>query len=279
MKYVNASLAALCCTLSLYLAAPSAYAQNAADSANKTAARGKMPAVPTVNGKQLPKPLIDAAVAAAIERGQPDSAELRQGIYDNLVTLELLDQAAQKAGMDKRSEVAAQIQLARATTLANAYVANYVKNHPISDAVIQREYDKARSQAANEKEYRARHILVDSREQAQKIIDKLKKGDKFEELAKESKDEGSKASGGELGWVSPKGLVKPFAEAMVALKKGEITQTPVKTDFGYHVIELEDIRDVQIPSLEAVKAQFQRELQQRQVSELIAQLRKNATIK
>ena len=148
---------------------------------------------------------------------------------------------------------------------------------PITDADVQKAYDEQKAKAGS-KEFRARHILVDKEEEAKAIVDQLKKGAKFEELAKRSKDTGSAANGGDLDWASPDGFVKPFSDAMTKLEKGKITETPVQTQFGWHVIRLDDVRDAQFPPLAQVQGQIREALQQQRVQEFAAELQKKAKI-
>jgi peptidyl-prolyl cis-trans isomerase C len=231
----------------------------------------------TVNGKAIPKSRADAMMAGPRAQGQPDSDELRKAVKDNLVRLEVLSQAATKKGIDKNTEVQGALDLARQNVLANAYLFDYAKTHPISDEVIKKEYDAIRA-ALGDKEYKARHILVKEESEAKDLIAKLKKGDRFEDLAKQSLDPGSKDKGGDLGWASPAAYVKPFAEAMVKLEKGKYTESPVKSDFGWHVIQLDDIKDAKIPTLEEAKAGLANRLRERAVQQHIEELVKAAKI-
>jgi peptidyl-prolyl cis-trans isomerase C len=202
---------------------------------------------------------------------------LREAIKKDLIGREVLIDAADKQGFGTRAEVKAQIDNARQSIIINAMLADYLQKNPVKDSDIQAEYDKFKAQVGD-KEYHSRHILVATEAEAKDIIVKLKAGGKFEELAKVSKD-GSAANGGDLDWASAGSFVKPFSDAMVALKKGEFTQTPVKTDFGYHVIKLEDTRSAKIPSLEEVKPKVAESLQQQKLSQLRENLMKKATIK
>jgi peptidyl-prolyl cis-trans isomerase C len=152
-----------------------------------------------------------------------------------------------------------------------------LKKSPVTDAQVQAEYDKQKA-AAGQKEYRVRHILVEKEDDAKGIIEKLKKGEKFEELAKVSKDPGSAAKGGELDWAGPDAYVKPFSEAMMKLEKGKFTEQPVQSQFGWHVIQLEDVRDAQFPPLTQVNAQIRESLQQKRVQAFVEDLRKKAKV-
>ncbi|HQR72918.1 MAG TPA: peptidylprolyl isomerase, partial [Burkholderiaceae bacterium] len=165
----------------------------------------------------------------------------------------------------------------RQNTLIQALLRDEMEKNPITDAQIQAEYDKQKASVGS-KEYRARHILVDKQDEAVVIIEQLKKGTKFEELAKKSKDTGSATNGGDLDWAAPDAYVQPFSEALMKLKKGETTEVPVQTQFGWHVIRLEDVRDTQFPPLEQVAPQIRESLQQQKVQAFVANLTKGAKI-
>lgn len=234
-------------------------------------------AVATVNGKAIPKNRADALVNAQTAQGQSDTEELRKAIREELVRREIIVQEAQKKGYDKKSEIQGQMELARQGVLINAYLGEYVRTHPITEDAIKKEYDAIKQQLGD-KEYKARHILVEKEDEAKDIIAKLKKGDKFEDLAKQSKDPGSKERGGDLGWAAPSSYVKPFSEAMMKLAKGKFTETPVKTDFGYHVILLEDSRELKLPPVDEAKAQLAQRLQQQMVEKHVMELRGKAKV-
>jgi peptidyl-prolyl cis-trans isomerase C len=231
----------------------------------------------TVNGKAIPESRADAMMAGPRAQGQPDSDDLRKAVRDNLIRLEVLSQAASKKGIDKNAEVQGAMDLARQNVLANAYLFDYAKSHPISDEALKKEYDAIRA-ALGDKEYKARHILVKDESEANDIIAKLKKGDRFEDLAKVSLDPGSKDKGGDLGWASPASYVKPFADAMVKLEKGKFTETPVKSDFGWHVIQLDDVKDAKIPTFEEAKAGLANRLREKAIQQHIESLVKAAKV-
>lgn len=233
--------------------------------------------VATVNGKAIPAAKVDQMVKQVVAQGQqPDSPQLREMVKKELIGREVMIQEADKQGFGTKPEVKAAIENARQSIIINAMLADYVKKNPVKDTEIKAEYDKYKA-AMGDKEYHSRHILVATEQEAKDIIAKLKAGGKFEELAKVSKD-GSANNGGDLGWMTPGKLVKPFADAMVALKNGEITQTPVKTEFGYHVIKLEESRATKLPSLEEVKGQVAEALQQRKIAAFRDELTKKAKI-
>lgn len=255
---------------------------NAAEKAAK-APTGK--SVVTVNGVAIPQAAYDLIANQAKQRGAPDGPDLEKEIKNRLIQAELLSQAAKKKGLERNPEVAqqlgmaqVQLELARSQILASAYIGDFLKAHPISDADIKAEYDTLVKANAGKKEYKARHILVKDEKDAKDIIERLKKGEKFEDLAKLSIDEGSKAQGGELGWSNPAGYVEPFAKALTTLVTGTYTQTPVQTQYGYHVIQLDDIRDIKIPSLDEVKPQVTQRLQGKLVEQHIQTLAKGAKI-
>lgn len=230
-----------------------------------------------VNGKPVPSSRADVMVKQLTAQGQPDSPQLRDMVKQELINREILIQEADKLGLSNSAEVKNQVEIARQSIAIRALVQDYMKKNPVKDSEIQAEYDKFKAQAGD-KEYHARHILVEKEEDAKGIIAKLKGGAKFEELAKQSKDPGSAANGGDLDWASPASYVKPFSDAMVGLKKGQITETPVQTQFGYHVIKLEDVRDAKIPALEEVKPQIAESLQQKKLQAYQEDLRKKAKI-
>ena len=231
----------------------------------------------TVNGQPISQSMYDAFVAEQKAQGAPDSPELQGAVKEELVRREILAQEAKKKGLDKKSEIQGQVELAKQAVLIRAYLADYVRAHPVSDAQLKTEYENIKANLGTT-EYKPRHILVEKEEDAKAIIAKLDKGEKFTELAKQSKDPGSKDKGGELGWSSPSSFVKPFGEALGKLKKGEYTKAPVKTDFGYHVIQLDDSRPLTPPPFEQVKPQLQQRAGQQQVESLVKELRGKAKV-
>jgi peptidyl-prolyl cis-trans isomerase C len=233
--------------------------------------------VATVNGKPIPQSRFDTIMNSQAAQGQPDTPQLRDAIRERLIRIELLGQEAEKKGVDKKPEVAAQIAMTRQDVLIGAYLQDYVKAHPVTDDMIKAEYETLRK-TLGEKEYKARHILVDNEDEAKAIIVKLKAGAKFEDLAKDSKDPGSKERGGDLGWSNKASYVKPFSDAMSALEKGKFTETPVKSDYGYHIIQLEDVRDMKAPALDEIKPQLTQRLQQQMIEKHIVDLRAKAKV-
>jgi peptidyl-prolyl cis-trans isomerase C len=233
--------------------------------------------VATVNGVAIPKAYVDVIVNAQVQQGTPDSDELRASITDRLVELEVLAQAARKKKLDKGPELKAQLEIQRLQALANAYMQDYAKNHPVTDEMAKAEYDRLRAKSGD-KDYKARHILVDTEDEAKDIIAKLKKGEKFEDLAKASKDTGTKDKGGELDWNTADSYVKPFSDAVVKLEKGQYTDTPVQTQFGWHVIRLDDTRPAQYPEFDEVKDQLKQSMQQPELQKMVKAMRDKAMI-
>jgi len=233
--------------------------------------------VAVVNSKPIPKTREEAWAKQLQQQGQQDTPELRKMIKEELIRREVFLQEAQKRGLPDQPEVKFQIDIQRQNTLIQALMRDELKKNPITDAQIQAEYDKQKG-AASQKEYRVRHILVEKEDEAKGIIDKLKKGEKFEDLAKVSKDPGSAAKGGELDWAGPDSYVKPFSEAMMKLEKGKYTDAPVQSQFGWHVIQLDDVRDAQFPPLTQVSNQIRENLQQQRIQGFVEDLRKKAKV-
>ncbi len=252
------------------LAAPLAFAQAPAKGAAATPAAA--PAAAAAGKELYPKAYFDFLLKERLAQGQPDSPELRNAVRDELNTRELLVREAKKKGLDKTPEIKNQMDLTAQTVLVRAYVNDWVKAHPIPDAQLKQEYDKIKAQIGD-REYKVRHILVDKEDDAKQIVVSLQKGEKFEKLAEQSKDPGSKANGGDLDWNAPSNFVKPFSDAMVKLEKGKFTAQPVQTQFGWHVIRLDDVRDAKVPSFEEVKPQLMQRLQSQHLDAYFKELR------
>jgi peptidyl-prolyl cis-trans isomerase C len=231
----------------------------------------------TVNGVAIPQTLADIFIAEQKAQGAPDSPELKKAVREELIRRELLIQEAKKAGLDKKPEVAAQAEAARQAFFVRAYVQDYVKKNPISDAQLKTQYEAIKTQLGTT-EYKTRHILVKNEDDAKAIIANLKKGAKFEELAKQSIDPGSKDNGGDLGWASAGNFVKPFSDGLTSLSKGKYTEIPVKTEFGYHVILLEDSRPLSVPPFEEIKPRLLQQAQSQQINKLVDGLRAKAKV-
>lgn len=231
----------------------------------------------TVNGQAIPQYVADAFVNEQKAQGAKDDPEFRNAVKEELVRRELLVTEAKKKGLDKKSEIMGQMEIAKQAILIRAFIADYIKANPVSDAQLKKDYDAFKAQLGST-EYKARHILVEKEDEAKAIIAKLDKGDKFADLAKQSKDPGSKDKGGELGWSIPGAFVKPFADAMVKLEKGKYSKEPVKSDFGYHVILLEDSRNLTPPPFEQLKPQLTQRANQQKIEQLIEELRGKAKV-
>jgi len=210
--------------------------------------------------------------------GRPVTPEMQGQLREEIVAREVFMQEAQKQGLDATDDYRNQLELARQAILIRALFENYRKTNAVSEADIKAEYDKFVA-ANGGKEFKARHILVETEDQAKKIMADLKKGTKFEDIAKkQSKDPGSGANGGDLDWANPASFVPEFSEAMIKLKKGETTAAPVKTQFGYHIIRVDDIRQAQLPKLEEVQPQITQQLQQQRLQKYQEELRAKAKV-
>ena len=218
--------------------------------------------VTTVNGKPVPKARVEALMQQATRQGQPRTPELETQVRDEVVLREMFMQEAVKRRLSTTDEYKKQIEMARQSILIRELFSDFQKKNPVTDADIKAEYDKYTQQVTGN-EYRARHILVEKEDEAKALLTQLKNGAKFEDLAKKnSKDPGSGQNGGDLDWANPTSYVPPFSEALVKLKKGETTTAPVKTDFGYHIIRLDDVRAAKPQSLEEMKPQLSQHLNQ-----------------
>jgi peptidyl-prolyl cis-trans isomerase C len=269
MHKIPRLLAALVMSAAVF-AAPVALAQ---DAPKAKAAAPKAEAAAAAKSKELyPQGFYDFMLKQRLSQGQPDTPELRAAVRDELNTRELLVREAKKQGVDKNPAVKTEMDLASQTVVVRTYMADYLKAHPVSDEALHKEYDAIRSQIGD-KEYKVRHILVEKEDDAKEIIVLLQKGEKFEKLAERSKDTGSKINGGDLDWNAPANFVKPFSDAMVALPKGKFTTVPVQTQFGWHVIEVDDIRDAKVPPFDEVKPQLAQRMQGQIVDAYLKDLR------
>jgi peptidyl-prolyl cis-trans isomerase C len=238
----------------------------------------KEPPLAKVNGVAVPASRMELLMQEQRSRGAPDNAQTRQMLREELVNREVVAQEAQRAGFAKKPEVQTQLDLARQQIMVGAYLRDWVQKHPVSDDEVQKEYDRAKSQTGD-KEYRARHILVDTEDEAKTLIGQLKKGSSFAELAqKNSKDPGSKERGGDLDWNVPAAFDKTFSDAMIGLDKGKFTEAPVHTRFGYHIIQLDDVRQTKFPALAEVKPRIQQQITQQKIEELVRGLRAKAKV-
>jgi peptidyl-prolyl cis-trans isomerase C len=274
----------ICLSLSVALAALTGCAKDSAPTASSPSSPGKVGnPIAVVNGVAIPGEIVDVIIAEQHAQGGPEDPNMRESMKDSirgeLVRRALLEQDAVKAGIHKRPDTLIRQDLARQNALIRDFVQDWTKNNAPTDAELAQEYEKIKASMGEQKEYHARHILLKTEQEAKTAISRLDKGAKFAELAKRSLDPGSKDSGGDLGWADPTMFAPPFAEAMTALSKGKYSATPVKTNYGYHVILLEDVRELQHPPLDEVKPELQQRLQQTRWQEYIEQLEKNADVK
>jgi peptidyl-prolyl cis-trans isomerase C len=234
--------------------------------------------VAIVNGKAVPTSRVEALAQQIAASGRPVDDEVRAQIKEEVVLREIFMQEAQKRGIAASEEYKSQMELARQTILIRALFAQYQKQNPVTDAEVKAEFDKFAAANAG-KEYRARHILVEKEDEAKALIASIKGGAKFEDVArKQSKDPGSGANGGDLDWAAAGSYVAEFSEAMVKLDKGQMTQAPVRSQFGWHIIRVDDIRDAQLPSFEEIKPQIAQQMQQQKLAEFQKTLREKAKV-
>jgi peptidyl-prolyl cis-trans isomerase C len=234
--------------------------------------------VAIVNGKAVPKARVDALALQLSRSGRPVTAEMQGQIREEVIAREVFMQEAEKLGLSSTDDFKVQMELARQSILIRELFADYQKKNPVTDADLKGEYDKFVA-ANGGKEYKARHILVEKEDEAKAIIASLKKGGKFEDIAKkQSKDPGSGANGGDLDWANPSSYVPEFSEAMAKLNKGQLTDTPVKTQFGYHVIRVDDIRTAKLPAFEELKPQIAQQMQQQKLAAFQQGLRDKAKV-
>ncbi|GAB1386818.1 peptidylprolyl isomerase [Melaminivora sp.] len=231
-----------------------------------------------VNGKAVPKERADALKQQLERSGRPITPDIEGQIKEEVIAREIFMQEAQKRGLEAAQDYKAQMELARQTILIRELFADYQKTNPVTDAEIKAEYDKFAAANAG-KEYKASHILVEKEDEAKAILAALKKGGKFEDIAKkQSKDPGSGTRGGDLGWANPGSYVPEFTEALVKLEKGKTTPAPVKSQFGWHIIRLDDTREAELPKLDDVKPQIAQQLQQQKLMKFQEELRAKAKV-
>lgn len=231
-----------------------------------------------VNGKAVPKARVDSLALQVAKSGRPVTPEIQSQLREEVIAREVFMQEAEKLGLSSSDDFKTQMELARQTILIRALFADYQLKNKVTDADLKVEYDKF-SAANGGKEYKARHILVEKEADAKAIIASIKKGGKFEDIAKkQSKDPGSGANGGDLDWANPGSYVAEFTEAMLKLNKGQMTETPVKTQFGFHIIRVDDVRTAQLPAFEELKPQIAQQLEQQRLAAFQQGLREKAKI-
>lgn len=270
MKYrLTVVLAALLSSLTLPAVAATPKPAAAAPAGGTTLA--------TVNGKAIPASRADAVIRNQQQQGRQVDDNMRAVVKEELIRREVVAQEAQKKGLDKNPEFQTELDMMRQEMLVRAYVLDFIKTNQVSEEQIKQEYEAQRAQAGN-KEYKVRHILVKTEERAKELIGKLQAGAKFEDLAKESEDQGSKDKGGDLDWLLPTGLPKPLADVVTKLEKGKFTATPVQSQMGYHIFRVDDVRDWKAPTLDEKKGQLHQFLQQQALEKRVAELRKAAKV-
>ena len=231
-----------------------------------------------VNGVTIPQSRLDFIIKARTSQGQQDTPEARKALREDLITQEIIAQEALKKKLDKDPDFSNQLDIARQTALVGAYQVDFIKNHPVSDEELRKEYEAVKAQMGD-KEYKAHHVLVGSEAEAKDIIAQIKKGTKLEKIAEEKTlDVGSKNKGGELDWSPPASYVQPFAQALTKLSKGQLTEQPVQTPFGWHVIRLDDIRPLNVPPFEELKQNLAQRVLQRQFAAAVSDLRAKAKV-
>jgi peptidyl-prolyl cis-trans isomerase C len=237
--------------------------------------------VAVVNGIPIPQSRLEFVLKMQAQQGQKETPEMRAQVRDVLVTREIIAQEAAKQGLDKSEEYQAQMDLARQQVLVNSYLEDHLKKNEPTEEQLKAEYERVKAEQLdpNAKEFKARHILVKTEKEATAILAQLKKGAKFDEIAKKkSTDTGSNKKGGELDWTDGNNMVKPFAEAMRALGKGQTSEKPVQSQYGFHIIRVDDIRTPQFPAYEDVKDQVAKQYLGKQRDALVETLRKAATV-
>jgi len=240
-----------------------------------SSAEAKPVATANAGGIAISDEVIEVIIAEQRAQGTPEDPSMKDNIRKELVRRALLEQDAIKAGINKRPDTLVRQDLARQNALIRDYVQDWAKTNTPTDDELKQEYEKIMTTLGGQKEYHARHILLNTEQEAKSTISRLGKGAKFAELARKSRDPGSKDNGGDLGWATTAMFVPPFSEAMAKLSKGKYTTTPVKTDYGYHVILLEDVRDIQPPPFEEVKPELQQRMQQQKWQTYVDQLEQN----
>ncbi len=275
MKKMMFALVLVLPTLALAQLPTKEPAKGSSKDAAKPAATGP---VATVNGVQIPRNRLDIVLRQQTARGAQDNEQLRTQLREALINNELLIQEANRSGLTKKPEVQQQIDLVRQEVIANAVVAEHIRVNPISDADIQKEYERAKSQTGD-REYKARHVLVKTEDEAKSVLAEIRKGGKFDDVAqKRSLDEGTRPKGGDLDWNVPSNFDKAFADAMIKLEKGKMSDAPVRSRFGFHIIQLDDVRPVNFPPLSQVNQQIQQRLVGQKVDSLLRELRAKAKI-
>ena len=234
--------------------------------------------VAVVNGKSVPSSRVEMLAQQVAKSGRPVNDEVRAQIKEEVIVREIFMQEAEKRGLAATGDFKAQMERARQTILIRELFADFQKKNPVTDADLKAEYDKFTA-ANSGKEYKARHILVEKEDEAKSILASMKKGEKFEDIAKKmSKDPGSGANGGDLDWANPSNYVPEFSQAMVKLQKGQMTEEAVKSQFGWHIIRVDDVREAKLPAFEELKPQISQQMTQQKLAQFQEDLRKKAKV-
>jgi peptidyl-prolyl cis-trans isomerase C len=240
--------------------------------------------VAIVNGVPIPKERMEYVVRTQVQQGQKDDETLRKNVKDALVMREVIAQEAIKKGLDQDPQVVTGVEMARQEFLIRAYFDDFLKQNPLTDEQLKAEYEKIKAEQSGggeRKEYKARHILIKNEKKAKAALAEVNKakGKNFAAIAKaRSEDNGSKAEGGALDWSDGSNFVKEFGEAMTKLNKGEWTRTLVKTQYGYHIIMMDDIRDMQFPAFEDIKERLYQQMMTQRRDQAMAALREQAKV-
>lgn len=263
------------------LAACNAADKSAAQTTQNSPVSQASAIIATVNGETIPAARLQLILERFAGQAAPQAIppEMRQKIIDQLVTQTLLTQEAEKQKLDSKPEVAEQLKLMRTSLLANAYLQDLQSRQTVSDAQVATEYEALKN-GPDSQEYRVRHILVADAAQAKELLTQLQKQPgEFAALAKKyTLDAGSRERGGELDWIKASTVVPEFGQAMQAMKKGELSKEPVHSQFGYHLLLLEDVRPVEIPPLDLMQPSLKEKLQQAAVQKALEELKARAKI-
>lgn len=240
--------------------------------------------IAVVNGVPIPQARLDYVIKAQVQQGQKDDENMRKQIKEALITREILAQEAVKKGLDKDPNLQTQVEMAKQEFLIRAYFDDFLKSNGATEDEMKAEYERVKAQQTGNgerKEYQARHILIKDEKQAKAALAQINKakGKNFAQVAKaKSEDQGSKAEGGLLDWSDGSNFVKEFSDAMVKLNKGQYTKQLVKTQYGYHIIRLDDMREVQFPPFDQVKERIEQQLMTTKRDKTIAALRTSAKV-
>ncbi len=236
--------------------------------------------IATVNGQGISQAKFDQFVSLLISQGAQDTPQLRDQVKQEMINRLVAVQAAEKAGLQKDPAVQQETELATQSILVRALMAKYLKDHPVTDANLKKEYDTIKAEQADRKEYKLRHILVKDEDAAKALIKSIKaKKISFDAAAKkDSIDTGSGKNGGELGWGPTTNYVPEFAKAVESMKKGDTSTEPVKTQFGWHIIQVEDVRPVAFPSFDEAKPQLEEMMRQQALGDYQKGLMKDAKV-